>query len=75
MYVTVKTSAIVLYAVIPSIGVVVMLIELVHLIVLQISVSLLNSQPVIHVLLFPVQLHLVLLVIAVFTVNVSCVKV
>ena len=48
LYVTVKTSVIVLYVVIPSVRVVVMLIELVHLIVLQISVSLLNSLPVIH---------------------------
>ena len=83
LYVTVKTSLIVLYVVILSVRVVVMLIELVnlitlllvHLIALQISVSLLNSLPVIHILLIPVNLLSVLLVIVIFTVNVSCVKV
>ena len=78
-----KTPVIVLHIVILSVRVVVRLIELVnlntlllvHLIVLQISVSLLNSLPVIDILLIPVHLHLVLLVIAIFTVNVSCVKV
>ena len=40
-----------------------------------ISVNLLNSLPLIHILLIPVHLRSLLLVYAIFTVNVSCVKV
>ena len=83
LYVTVKTSVIVLYVAVLSVRVLVMLIELanqytlllVPLIVLQISVNHLNSLPLIHILLIPVNLRSVLLVIVIFTVNVSCVKV
>ena len=75
--VTRKTSVIILYVTILSVRVAVMLIELinmyilflVHLIVLKISVSLLRSLPVIHILLISVHLRSVLLVI------VSCAKV
>ena len=79
LYVTVKTSVIVLCVGILPIWVVVMLIELnttllVYIIVLQISVSLLNSLPLIHILLISVHLFSVLLVI-IFPVNVSRVKV
>ena len=83
LYVTVKTSVIVLYVVILSVRVVIILLELVnlyilllvHLRVLQISESLLNSLLVIHILLIPVHLRFALLVIVIFTVNVSCEKV
>ena len=78
------TSVIVPYVVVLSVRVVVMLIELVNLhtlllvrlIVLQISVNHLNSLPLIHILLIPAHLRSVLLVvIAIFPVNVSCVSV
>ena len=73
------------YVVILSVRVVVMLLEsvnlytllLVHLIVLQISVTLLNSLSVNEILLISVHLCSVLLVILIFTVifNVSCINV
>ena len=83
LYVTVKISVIVLYIVILPVRVVVMLIELVnlrtlfliHLMMLQISVNLLNSLPLIHILSIPEHLRSALLVIVIFTVNVSFVKV